>query len=58
MEGADLDQALYARMRWNTPLSAEHAELLMDRLDLRAGLRIVDLGLSQRLRLTLAPPSI
>jgi SAM-dependent methyltransferase len=44
MDGADLDQALYARMRWNAPLSAGHAELLMDRLDLRAGLRIVDLG--------------
>jgi hypothetical protein len=28
MDGADLDQALYARMRWNTPLSAEHADLL------------------------------
>ena len=44
MDGADLDQALYARMRWNTPLSAEHAGLLMDRLDLRPGLRIADLG--------------
>jgi cyclopropane fatty-acyl-phospholipid synthase-like methyltransferase len=44
MDGADLDQALYARMRWNAPLSAGHAGLLMDRLDLRAGQRIVDLG--------------
>jgi cyclopropane fatty-acyl-phospholipid synthase-like methyltransferase len=44
MDGADLDQALYARMRWNAPLSAEHAGLLMDRLDLRPGLRITDLG--------------
>ena len=44
MDGADLDQALYARMRWNAPLSAEHASLLMDRLDLRPGLRIIDLG--------------
>ncbi len=44
VDGADLDQALYARMRWNTPLSAEHAGLLMDRLDLRPGLRITDLG--------------
>jgi cyclopropane fatty-acyl-phospholipid synthase-like methyltransferase len=31
-------------MRWNTPLSLEHAGLLMDRLDLRPGLRIADLG--------------
>jgi SAM-dependent methyltransferase len=44
MDGADLDQVLHARMRWNTPLSAEHAGLLMDRLDLRPGLRIADLG--------------
>ncbi len=44
VDGADLDRALYARMRWNVPLSAEHAGLLMDRLDLRPGLRIVDLG--------------
>jgi hypothetical protein len=27
MDRADLDQALYARMRWNTPLSAEDAAL-------------------------------
>jgi cyclopropane fatty-acyl-phospholipid synthase-like methyltransferase len=44
MNEADLDRALYARMRWNAPLSAEHAGLLMDRLDLRPGLRIIDLG--------------
>ncbi len=44
MEGADLDRALHARMRWNAPLSAEHAALLMDRLDLRPGQRITDLG--------------
>lgn len=31
-------------MRWNTPLSGEHAELLLDRLDLRSGQRIADLG--------------
>ncbi len=40
----DLDQALYARMRWNAPLSAEHAGLLIDRLDLRPGIQITDLG--------------
>lgn len=44
MDEADLDQALYARMRWNAPLSAGHAGLLMDRLDLRPGQRITDLG--------------
>ncbi len=27
----------YARMRWNTPLSEEHAALLLDRLDAAAG---------------------
>jgi SAM-dependent methyltransferase len=44
MSENDLDEPLYARMRWNTPLSLEHAGLLMDRLDLRPGLRIADLG--------------
>ena len=44
MDGDDLTAALYARMRWNTPLSPQHADLLMDRLDLRPGLRIADLG--------------
>jgi len=36
--------ARYARMRWNAPLSVEHAELLLDRLDLRPGQRLADLG--------------
>jgi cyclopropane fatty-acyl-phospholipid synthase-like methyltransferase len=44
MDGEDLEEALYARMRWNTPLSEDHAGLLMDRLDLRLGARIADLG--------------
>jgi SAM-dependent methyltransferase len=44
MDGEDLEEALYARMRWNTPLSQDHARLLMDRLDLRPGTRIADLG--------------
>jgi SAM-dependent methyltransferase len=44
MDGEDLEEALYARMRWNTPLSEGHARLLMDRLDLRPGARIADLG--------------
>jgi len=30
MDGADLDRALHAQMRWNAPLSAGHAGLLMD----------------------------
>jgi SAM-dependent methyltransferase len=41
---ADPEEALYARMRWNMPLSTEHAALLLDRLDLRPGQRIADLG--------------
>jgi cyclopropane fatty-acyl-phospholipid synthase-like methyltransferase len=40
----ELQAALYARMRWNTPLSRPHAGLLMERLDLRPGLRVADLG--------------
>jgi cyclopropane fatty-acyl-phospholipid synthase-like methyltransferase len=44
MDGDDLAEALYARMRWNTPLSPQHADLLMERLDLRPGLRIADVG--------------
>jgi cyclopropane fatty-acyl-phospholipid synthase-like methyltransferase len=44
MDGEDLEEALYARMRWNTPLSQDHAGLLMGRLDLRPGARIADLG--------------
>ena len=43
-DAADLEEALYARMRWNMPLSVEHAGLLLDRLDLRAGQLITDLG--------------
>jgi cyclopropane fatty-acyl-phospholipid synthase-like methyltransferase len=44
MENDDLEEATFARMRWNAPLSVEHAELLMDRLDLQAGAHIADLG--------------
>jgi SAM-dependent methyltransferase len=40
----DPDAASYARMRWNAPLSAGHAELLLDRLDLRPRQRVTDLG--------------
>lgn len=31
-------------MRWNTPLSEDHAALLMQRLDPRPGVRVLDLG--------------
>ncbi|HEY2577717.1 MAG TPA: methyltransferase domain-containing protein [Streptosporangiaceae bacterium] len=44
MDEEDLEEALFARMRWNTPLSVEHAELLMDRLDLSPGLQVADIG--------------
>ena len=44
MEGDDLEEALFARMRWNAPLSVQHAELLMDRLDVRPGAHVADLG--------------
>lgn len=38
----DLAVLRRARMRWNTPLSETHADLLLDRLD--PGSRVVDLG--------------
>jgi SAM-dependent methyltransferase len=38
------DGALYTRMRWNVPLSAEHADLLLDRMSLEPGQAIADLG--------------
>ncbi|MEU4570560.1 class I SAM-dependent methyltransferase [Micromonospora sp. NPDC023956] len=40
----DLDAARYARMRWNAPLSEEHAALLLDRLAVPDGARLLDLG--------------
>ena len=40
----DLDQARYTAMRWNTPLSVEHAELLLDLLELESGVDVLDLG--------------
>lgn len=43
MEDDDLEEALYGRMRWNAPLSVEHAELLMERLDVRPGVHVADL---------------
>jgi ubiquinone/menaquinone biosynthesis C-methylase UbiE len=44
VEDDDFEEAVYARMRWNAPLSVEHAEVLMDRLDVRPGTHVVDLG--------------
>jgi hypothetical protein len=35
MDDDDFAAARYAGMRWNTPLSAEHADLLLSQLDLR-----------------------
>ncbi|MFI6227786.1 SAM-dependent methyltransferase [Micromonospora echinospora] len=40
----DLAAARYAHMRWNAPLSEEHATLLLDRLAIPAGARVLDLG--------------
>lgn len=31
-------------MRWNAPLSVAHADVLLERLDLHPGMRVVDLG--------------
>jgi cyclopropane fatty-acyl-phospholipid synthase-like methyltransferase len=44
MENDDLEEATFALMRWNAPLSQEHAELLIDRLDVPARAHIADLG--------------
>ncbi|MET8277913.1 methyltransferase domain-containing protein [Micromonospora sp. NPDC005174] len=45
MQSTDhLAASRYARMRWNTPLSEEHAALLLRRLDVRPGARVLDLG--------------
>jgi SAM-dependent methyltransferase len=40
----DFDATLYARMRWNAPLSEGHAALLLQRLDVGPGADILDLG--------------
>ena len=39
-----LAAARYARLRWNTPLSDDHAAALLDHLDLTMATSIVDLG--------------
>jgi cyclopropane fatty-acyl-phospholipid synthase-like methyltransferase len=40
----DLEQARYARMRWNAPLSENHAARLLERLDVGGGQAVLDLG--------------
>ena len=40
----ELNALRRTRMRWNTPLSELHAELLLDRMALEAGQHLVDLG--------------
>jgi hypothetical protein len=40
----ELNALRRTRMRWNTPLSEHHAELLLDRMALDAGHHLVDLG--------------
>ena len=40
----DLAAARYAGVRWNTPLSEEHAAVLLDRLRIPPGGRVLDLG--------------
>jgi cyclopropane fatty-acyl-phospholipid synthase-like methyltransferase len=40
----DPDRTRYDRMRWNTPLSQDHAALLLDRLEVGASDRVTDLG--------------
>jgi hypothetical protein len=37
---ADPEASTYVRMRWNAPLSEEHAALLLQRLDVRAGMHM------------------
>src|SRR5437763_13329002 len=37
-------EVIYGRMRWNTPLSENHADLLLDRMRLAEGDQILDLG--------------
>ena len=40
----DPDRTRYDRMRWNTPLSEDHAALLLERLDVGPTDRVADLG--------------
>ena len=40
----ELENARYARMRWNTPLSEEHAALLLARLAVEPRSTVLDVG--------------
>jgi SAM-dependent methyltransferase len=42
--GDELDQARYRRMRWNTPLSEEHSDTLLDALTIDSASSVLDLG--------------
>lgn len=42
--GVDLEGIRYGRMRWNTPLSEEHAGLLLAQLGIGPGASVLDLG--------------
>lgn len=44
MAAPDPDRTRYDRMRWNTPLSEDHAALLLERLAVREADRVADLG--------------
>jgi cyclopropane fatty-acyl-phospholipid synthase-like methyltransferase len=40
----ELDRARYSAMRWNTPLSEWHADLLLEQLELTLATSVLDLG--------------
>jgi cyclopropane fatty-acyl-phospholipid synthase-like methyltransferase len=44
MEQPDFEQARYGRMRWNTPLSEDHAARLLERLEVGPHDSVLDLG--------------
>jgi SAM-dependent methyltransferase len=44
MTDRDLEEARFSAMRWNTPLSQAHAELLIDRLEMESARTALDLG--------------
>jgi cyclopropane fatty-acyl-phospholipid synthase-like methyltransferase len=44
MDDPELDEVRYARMRWNTPLSEEHAARLLHRLEIGRRHTVLDLG--------------
>jgi cyclopropane fatty-acyl-phospholipid synthase-like methyltransferase len=44
MDGPNFEQARYAGMRWNTPMSEEHAARLLARLEIGRRQSVLDLG--------------